>query len=116
MALFMADKNKTKSKKKASHLNETVLKFVDGMSPQAANLVIDAYGEIPYVVKDALDDYYSAKAGISSKEGIDAVRQSLEGLKSACDANPDYMKLYDAAKEDANQEIAEMYANGGMSV
>ena len=112
----MADDKKETKKSKASPLNEAVLKLVEGMKPKAANLIIEAYNEMPYIVRDALDEYYRAKEGISDKEGLDSVRTSLETLKEACEANPDYIRLYDAAKDDANQEIAELYANGGMSV
>lgn len=112
----MADDKKTTKRSKLSPLNEAVLKLVEGMKPKAANLIIEAYNEVPYIVRDALDEYYRAKDGISDKEGLDSVRKSLEALKEACEANPDYMQLYDAAKGDANQEIAELYANGGMSV
>ena len=112
----MADEKKATKKTKASPLNETVLKLVDGMSPKAANLVIEAYDGMPYVVKDALDEYYNARDGIAEKDGIESIRKALESLKASCEANPDYMNLYDTAKDDANQEIAELYANGGMSV
>ena len=112
----MADDKKATKKSKASPLNEAVLRLVEGMKPKAANLIIEAYNEVPYIVRDALDEYYTAKGRISDKEGIDSVRKSLEALKKACEANPDYMQLYDAAQDDANQEIAELYANGGISV
>lgn len=112
----MEDKNKKNARTNKLALNETVLKLIEGLSPRAANLIIEAYNEMPFVVKDALDDYYNAKSGISGKDGIEAVRKALEQLKAMCEANPQYMKLYDAAKDDANQEIAELYANGGMSV
>ena len=102
--------------KKESQLNEMVLKLIEGLSPRVANLIIDAYNEVPFVVKDALDDFYNAKAGISGKGGIESVKKALEKLKDMCEANPQYMELYDAARDDANQEIAELYANGGMSV
>ena len=102
--------------KKESKLNETVLKFIEGLSPRVSNLIIDAYNEVPFVVRDALEGYYDAKSGISGKGGIEAVKKALGKLKDMCEANPQYMKLYDAAKDDANQEIAELYANGVMSV
>lgn len=112
----MEDNNKKTSKAKKSALNETVLKLIEGLSPRVANLIIDAYNEVPFVVKEALDDFYNAKYGISGKDGIEAVKKALEKLKDMCEANPQYMNLYDAARDDANQEIAELYANGGMSV
>ena len=106
----MADNNKK------SALNETVLKLIEGLSPRVANLIIEAYNEVPFVVRDALEGYYNAKSGISGKGGIESVKKALEKLKDMCEANPQYMNLYDTAKDDANQEIAELYANGGMSV
>ena len=112
----MADDKRTTKKSKASPLNEAVIKLVDGMKPKAANLIIESYNEMPYIVRDALDDYYKAKDNIDEKDGIDSVRKSLETFKEVCEANPEYMNLYEMAKEDANQEIAELYANGGMSV
>lgn len=112
----MVDNNKKNSRPNKSALNETVLKLIEGLSPRAANLIIEAYNEMPFVVKDALDGYYNAKSGISGKDGIGAVKGALGQLKDMCEANPQYMELYDAAKDDANQEIAELYANGGMSV
>ena len=99
-----------------SDLNASVLKLIDGMSPKAANLVIKAYNEVPYIVRDAIDDYYKAKDGLAGKDGKEAVKRSLEQLRQACEANEEYMELYQTAKTDANQEIAELYANGGMSV
>ena len=101
---------------KESQLNEAVLKLVEGMKPKAANLIIEAYNEMPYIVRDALDEYYGAKESIADKDGVESVKKALSMLKEACEANPEYMQLYDAAKGDANQEIAELYANGGMSV
>ena len=102
--------------KKESQLNETVLKLIEGLSPRVANLIIDAYNEVPFVVRDALEGYYDAKSGISGKGGIEAVKKALGKLKDMCEANPQYMKLYEAEKDDANQEIADLYANGGMSL
>ena len=112
----MADTKKAGGKRKTSPLNETVLRLTEGLSPKAANLIIEAYSEMPYVVRDALDDYYKAKEGLDGKDGMEAVKRSLEQLKQACEANEEYMELYQTAKTDANQEIAEMYANGGISV
>ena len=102
--------------KKESQLNETVLKLIEGLSPRVANLIIDAYNEVPFVVRDALEGYYDAKSGISGKGGIEAVKKALGKLKDMCEANPQYMKLYAAAKDSANKEIADLYANGGMSL
>ena len=112
----MADDKKTTKMSKLSPLNEAVLKLIEGLSPRAANLIIEAYKETPYIVRDALDDYYKAKDNIAEKDGIDSVRKALATFKGVCEANPEYMNLYEMAKDDANQEIAELYANGGMSV
>lgn len=112
----MVDKNNKTARANKAALNETVLKLIEGLSPRVANLIIGAYNEMPFVVKDALDGYYNAKSGISGKDGIEAVKKALEQLKAMCEANPQYMGLYDAARDAANQEIADLYANGGMSV
>lgn len=37
--------------KKESQLNETVLKLIEGLSPRVANLMIDAYNEVPLQTK-----------------------------------------------------------------
>ena len=113
----MSEKKKQATgKNKTSPLNEMVLAAIEGMPPDAANMVIEAFHNIPFVVKDALDDFYKAKDGIDGKNGIDGIKEALERLKGACEANPTYQKLYSTAKDEANQEIAELYANGGMSV
>ena len=112
----MLGKPEAKREETASRMNELVLKLIDGMSPKAANMVIGAYNEMPYVVRDALDDFYNAKSRIDGEDGIDAVRESLDRLKKACEANEQYMDYYELAKGEANSDIADLYANGGMSV
>lgn len=111
-----AKKKQDNGKNKVSPLNAMVLSAIEGMPPDAANMVIKAFHEIPYVVKDALEDFYKAKDGIDGKGGMESMKDALERLRGACEANPSYQKLYATAKDEANQEIAELYANGGISV
>lgn len=112
----MADKEDKNNAGKRNHTDEVILNLIEGMSPVAANRVIDAYYQFPIVIRDALSDFYKAMGGISEEGGIERVKKALAALNEICDGNGEYADICKAAKEEANQEIAEMYANGGMSV
>ena len=105
-----------KNKGGRSRLAEMVLKRVEGLPTAAANGFIEAFNEIPNIIKKALDEYYVAMDTVDADGGIEGVKKALEKLKKVCDANEYYKDLYVAAKSEANQEIAELYANGVMSV
>lgn len=115
MALFMEKKKKAK-KGKASHLNEMVLNLVDGMSARAANMVIASYNQIPIVIRDSINEFYNAIDGIAEEGGAERVKTALANLDDICEGNAEYDWICKMAKEETNQEIAELYANGGMSV
>lgn len=109
-------KEKDEKKGGKPRLDEVILQIVEGMSPRAANMVLDSFNEIPMVVRDAVNKFCEAEGKISEKGGIKGVKAALEELKKACEGDSVYEELYSKAREEANQEIAEMYANGGMSV
>lgn len=116
MALLMEDKKNKGKKSKAAHLDEAVLNLVDGMSASAANMVIASYNQIPIVIRDAINEFYNAIDGIAEKGGIERAKAALANLDDICEGNAEYDWICKKAKEETNQEIAELYANGGMSV
>ena len=112
----MAENKTKKQDGKRTRIADSILRMIDGMPDLAAMRVIEAFDEMPFVVRDALDDYYKAMDGLDSSHGIDAVKKSLAELQAKCEANPKYEAIFKAAKEEANQEMAELYANGDMSI
>lgn len=107
---------KNKNGMKEERLNGIILGIVDGLPTMAANRVIEAFNEMPYVVRDALEDFYNAMEGVDVEDGVEKVREALVNLQKMCEANPEYKRIYGAAKEEANQGLAELYANGMMSI
>lgn len=116
MKLVMEEKKNKAKKGKASHLNEVVLNLVGGMSARAANMVIASYNQIPIVIRDSINEFYNAIDGIADEGGVERVKTALANLDDICEGNAEYDWICKMAKEETNQKIAELYANGGMSV
>lgn len=109
------EEKKEKSKGVPIGLAKTILKLIDGMPTTAAVHVIDAYNQIPILIRDAFEEFYKAKSNVDGRDGISLLQKSLEQLKEVCRGS-EYEEFYEIAKSEANQEIAELYANGVMSV
>lgn len=103
-------------KKPTKSLNETIFSLVDSVSPTVGKLILKKYHMIPFVVKDAVEDLYAAISKASDRDSIDKIKEALKNLKEACEANPDYNGVYEAAKKEAQDEIAEVVANEGMAL
>lgn len=101
-------------KKKIRNLDDAIFSLVDNVSPRVGKLILQQYQRIPFVVRDALEDFYAVLAKASDRDSIDKIKETLTKLKGACEANPDYKGIYEAAKKEAQDEIAEEVANEGM--
>lgn len=96
--------------------DEEILDMVKDYPPWMANAVLDSYGRMSYTVKDALEGFYKALGGTNGEFTADRITDALESLRNACEANPEYEDIYQAAKTEANNRIADAYANGDISV
>lgn len=96
--------------------DDEVIEMVKDFSPGLAKAVLETYQGMSYTVKNALNEVYACMGNVKGGESIAKLESALTKLKKACEANPEYEDLYSSAKEDANQMIAEEYANGGLSV
>ena len=93
-----------------------VLEMVEGMSPSVGKLVLDEYQNIPFTVKDAVEDFYDVLSKASDRDSIDEIKMALQRLADTCDANPSYKEIYEIAKKEARNEIADVIANEGMAL
>lgn len=102
--------------KKKSNLDEAIFSLVDSVSPRVGKLILQQYHKMPFVVRDAVGDFYAVLSKASDKDSINKIREVLNRLQEACVANPNYKDIYEAAKKEAQDEIAEVVANEGMSL
>lgn len=100
----------------AQHLDQKIHELVKGMSPEAGLLVLKEFNSIPFVIKDAVEDFYAAMEDIEELDSIDLIKDALARLKKACEANPQYKGLYDVAKSEAKDAIADVIANEGIDI
>lgn len=96
--------------------DRTILEIVDSASPLVGKYILEEYGKVPFVVKDAVADFYKAMEQIEDRDSIDAIKESLKQLGDACEANPSYKDVYEAARNEAQEAIADVIANEGMNL
>lgn len=100
--------NKMKETNNPRTLNSEIVEQVKDLPPSAGMAVLKHYRDMfPYVVKEAMDGLYAALDNLEDEVAVDEVKDQLEKLKDACDANPKWKDIYDAAKREAKQKIAE---------
>lgn len=97
-------------------LENRIIKIVNESSPDVGKMILDQYQHIPFVVRDAVDEFYEALERIEDRDSISAIKESLKNLGEACEANPAYKDVYEAAQKEAQEEIAEVIANEGMTL
>lgn len=93
-----------------------MLELVEEMSPSIGRLVLNEYQKMPFGVKDSLNELYAALEAVENEEGLMTVKEILSKLKEACEANPEYLDVYEAAKKECQEELAESIANNGMNL
>lgn len=97
-------------------ITDEVVKMAESVSPELGQRIIAEYQNIPQEIRDTIEKLHDAMSGLSQKSGVDGIKGILEKFKEQCEDYPEYEELYNTAKNQANQEIAEMFANGDMSV
>lgn len=95
--------------------SDTIVRLANECSPAVGKRIIEQYQSIPFVVRDAVDDFYAAMEHIEDRDSIDTIKESLKQLADACEANPIYKDVYEAARNEAQEAIADVIANEGMS-
>lgn len=104
-------------KTKVPTLDREIVELVKGLPPTAGKAVLEEYRKrMPFVVKEAIDGFYEAMNGIKDKDSISSLNQSLKKLNTACEANPDYKEVYDAAQNEAKEKVADIVANEGLAL
>jgi len=103
-----ATSSKGNKSDKPRTMNSEIVEQVKDLPPSAGMAVLKHYRDMfPYVVKEAMDGLYAALDNLEDEVAVDEVKDQLEKLKDACDANPKWKDIYDAAKREAKQKIAE---------
>ena len=103
--------------KKTMDMDNKIIQLVEELPTQAAKAVLEEYqNNIPFVVKDAIDEFYNAMNSIDGKESISVLSNALRQLKQACEANPDYKEVYEAASKEAKESVADIVANNGLDI
>lgn len=97
-------------------VTDSIIRMTKECSPAVGKVLLEQYQNIPYVVRDAVDGFYEALERIEDRDSISAIKESLNKLGEACEANPTYRDVYEAAKKEAQDEIAEIIANEGMTL
>lgn len=95
---------------------DSILELSNGCSPSVGKMILEQYQSIPFVVRDALDEFYEAMDNITDKDSIQTMQEVLTRLRDACEANPSYNELYETAQKEAQEAIADVIANEGMSI
>ena len=103
-------------KKTTKNLDEAIFSLVDSVSPRVGKLILQQYQKIPCVVRDALGDFYTELPKVLDMGSIDTIKRPLKNLQKACEANPDYMEIYDAAKKEAKNNVADVVASEGFAL
>ena len=97
-------------------VSDTIVRLANECSPAVGKRIIEQYQSIPFVVRDAVADFYKAMEQIEDRDSIDAIKESLKQLGDACEANPSYKDVYEAARNEAQEAIADVIANEGMNL
>ena len=103
-------------KKKLRNADSAILELVDSVSPAVGKLILNEYNKMPYAMREAIKDFYAALDDVADKDSIGTIQEALNKLRNVCDANPAYKDVYEAAKREAQNEIAEVVANEGMAL
>lgn len=102
---------------KVPTLDGEIVELVKGLPLTAGKVVLEEYRKgIPFVVKEAIDEFYVAMAGIKDKDSISVLNKSLKALKNACEANPAYEEIYEAAQKEAKESVADIVVNEGLTL
>ena len=97
-------------------VSDTIVRLANECSPAVGKRIIEQYQSIPFVVRDAVADFYKAMEQVEDRDSIDAIKESLKQLADACEANPSYKDVYEAARNEAQEAIADVIANEGMNL
>jgi hypothetical protein len=97
-------------------VSNTVIRMANECSPAVGKRIIEQYQSIPFVVRDAVADFHKAMEQVEDRDSIDAIKESLKQLANACEANPSYKDVYEAARNEAQEAIADVIANEGMNL
>lgn len=97
-------------------LNERLIALANEFTPSVGNRVLKQILDIPYVVKDALDEYQRAMGQIEDRDSIEELKEAIKRLGKACEANPAYKGVYEAAKKEAQEQVADVIANKGKTL
>ena len=97
-------------------LYNRIIKIAYESSPAVGKTILEQYQSIPFMVRDAVDGFYEAMEHIADRESIAKIKESLKQLGDACEANPTYKDVYEAANKEAQEAIADVIANEGMNL
>lgn len=97
-------------------VSDTIVRLANECSPAVGKRIIEQYQSIPFVVRDAVDDFYEAMEQIEDRGSIDDIKGSLRRLRYACEANPAYKDVYEVARNEAQDAIADVITNEGMNL
>ena len=95
---------------------DTIIRLAKECPPTVGKVILEQYQSIPFVVREAVEEFYEAKGRIDDKDGIEAIKGALKKLREACEANPRYKEVYQSTKEEAQGELAEVIANNRVNV
>jgi hypothetical protein len=98
-------------------MDKKMSEIIKALPPKAGRAVLEEYrNSIPFVVKDAIDEFYAAMNGLKDRQSVDSLREAMTMLKAACEANPKFQDVYEAAKREAKNSLADAVANEGMTL
>lgn len=88
---------KQNEKSAIQNIDEDVLSYIGKLPPEIGVEVLKQYqSKIPFVLREAVNGFYAAQ-----KQGEEAVDEALRQLKTVCEANPAFQKVYEIAKREA---------------
>lgn len=100
----------------SNKLQKQILKIAKKLPPSAATTLVKKYEETPFVIREALDNFYSNLEQLTGIETVESVRTALNKLKQVCDANPSYQDVYEAALAEAKKVVSKGIANSDISI
>lgn len=97
-------------------VKDAVKEKMKGLSPNASKMLIEAYYRMPYMLRDAVEEFGRSVVKIDDMGDVEKVKRSLSEVKRLCGLNPEYSEIYEGAKLEAKDAIAEAVANGGLGI
>lgn len=94
--------------KKKNDVESAILKLVDEVSPFVGQLILEEYNKIPFTIKNAVAAFQEAISNVANPDSLDNIKETLEKLRLACEANPDYKDVYETAEQEAKTQLAEV--------